>query len=177
MPSSARKPWFCCAAPSKGNAQSAETFRVVGTCATDSLNLRSSESNSGQRYAPCPLSFLASLKPFFSFWQRKKRMGSKNSPSLRGAQTAPSWPFRATNGRPYVPRRKYDRLRWGGHGPPEGPMLSSARMICIRATVSKTVGSGFRPLWAARPYCSRSSAISASAQRSPSTAADVMPPA
>ena len=25
----------------------------------------------------CPLSFLGRLKPFFSFWQRKKRMGSK----------------------------------------------------------------------------------------------------
>ena len=27
-----------------------------------------------------PLSFLGRLKPFFSFWQRKKRMGSKNVP-------------------------------------------------------------------------------------------------
>ena len=27
--------------------------------------------------ALCPLSFLGRLKPFFSFWQRKKRMGSK----------------------------------------------------------------------------------------------------
>ena len=26
---------------------------------------------------PGPLSFLGRLKPFFSFWQRKKRMGSK----------------------------------------------------------------------------------------------------
>ena len=31
MPSSARKPWFCCAASPKGDAQSAETFRVEDT--------------------------------------------------------------------------------------------------------------------------------------------------
>ena len=82
MPSSARKPWFCCAAPPKGNAQSAETFRVVGSCATDSLNLRSSESNSGQRYAPCPLSFLGRLKPFFSFSAEKEKNGFKKTPPV-----------------------------------------------------------------------------------------------
>ena len=77
-----------------------------------------------------------------------------NSPSLRGAQTAPL-------------------LVEGAFG----PMPSSALIICMRATVSKTVGSGFKSSWAAGPYFSPIAAIRASAQRSPSTAADVMPPA
>ena len=51
----------------KGDAQSAETFRVVGTGATDRGRLRFFESNSGLRLELCPLSFLGSLKPFFSF--------------------------------------------------------------------------------------------------------------
>ena len=54
------------------------------------------------------LSFLGRLKPFFSFWQRKKRMGSKRK--------------RATNGRPYVHHRNCDRIRRGGHCPHAGPM-------------------------------------------------------
>ena len=68
----------------KGDAQSAETFRVVGTDATDGCSPRFCESNSGLRLARCPLSFLGRLKPFFSFWQRKKRMGSKKRSFGRG---------------------------------------------------------------------------------------------
>ena len=81
----ALRPWIprrmdcrkCTMMTPKGDAQSAETFRVVGMGATDRGRPRFCESNSGLRLARCPLSFLGRLKPFFSFWQRKKRMGSK----------------------------------------------------------------------------------------------------
>ena len=54
-----------------------------------------------------PLSFLGRLKPFFSFWQRKKRMGSKNSPSRL---------WRAGNVRPYRERQKRKHPPLGREG-------------------------------------------------------------
>ena len=82
---SGERPWIprrmecrkCTMMTPKGDAQSAETFREVGMDETDGGRLRFSEKILGLRLAPCPLSFLGRLKPFFSFWQRKKRMGSK----------------------------------------------------------------------------------------------------
>ena len=52
-------------------------FRIVGMDGTDRGRPGFSEKILGLRLALCPLSFLGRLKPFFSFWQRKKRMGSK----------------------------------------------------------------------------------------------------
>ena len=62
---------------SERREQSAETFREVGMDGTDRGRPEFSEKILGLRSALCPLSFLGRLNPFFSFWQRKKRTGSK----------------------------------------------------------------------------------------------------
>ena len=66
-----------CDDDSERREQSETLFRIVGMDETDGGRLRFSKKILGQRLALCPLSFLGSLNPFFSFWQRKKRMGSK----------------------------------------------------------------------------------------------------
>ena len=66
----------------KGDAQSAETFRVVGMDGTDRGRPKSFESNSGLRSALCPLSFLGRLKPFFSFSAGERKEWVQKSVSL-----------------------------------------------------------------------------------------------
>ena len=73
----------------KGDAQRAETFRVVGTGATGRGRPSFFESNSGLRLALCPLSFLGSLKPFFfSGWEKKNGFKKRSHRrSMEGIKT------------------------------------------------------------------------------------------
>ena len=66
-----------CDDDSERREQSVALFRTVGMEATDGGRPGFSGEILGLRSALCPLSFLGRLNPFFSFWQRKKRTGSK----------------------------------------------------------------------------------------------------
>ena len=74
----------------KGDAQSAETFRVVGMDETYGGRLRFSEKILGLRLALCPLSFLGSLKPFFSFSARERKEWVQKSVPLGAEETGRS---------------------------------------------------------------------------------------
>ena len=65
------------AGDSERREQSETLFRMVGMDGTDGGRPGFSGEILGLRSALCPLSFLGRLNPFFSFWQRKKRTGSK----------------------------------------------------------------------------------------------------